>query len=68
MDVSSWVLSRALPSEAQRFHELVAAAATTADDTARRLALGDLADFPTGFLPAPSGAPSRSRPVRASIR
>ena len=45
MDVSAWVLSRALPSESERFQELTAAVSAATSDTVRRLALAETADF-----------------------
>src|SRR5688572_19601996 len=50
MDVSSWVLARALPDEAERFQEMVRA---LVDEAHRPLALAELADF---LRALPSGA------------
>ena len=65
MDVSAWVLSRALPAESERFQELTTAVAAATTDTARRLALGALADFlrqlpAGGFRRAVAHAPRAS--------
>lgn len=66
MDVSAWVLSRALPSESEQFQEKVAAVAAAPNHTARRIALAELADF---LRDLPSGAFRRAvaEPPRAPL-
>jgi uncharacterized protein (DUF1778 family) len=66
MDVSAWVLSRALPSESEQFQHFVTAIGAASNQTARRLALAELADF---LRDLPSGAFRRAvaEPPRAPL-
>jgi hypothetical protein len=66
MDVSAWVLSRLLPSETERFQDLIATVDATTDDTARRLHLAELADF-LRDLPAGTFRRAVREPPRAPL-
>jgi len=57
MDVSSWVLSRVLPDDRERFHEFVSAVNAATDQTTRRLLLAEFADW---LRALPSGAFARA--------
>lgn len=71
MDVSTWVLNRLLPDESERFQDLLSTVDATTDDTTRRLALAELADYlrdlPAGALRRAVAEPPRS-PVDATLR
>jgi uncharacterized protein (DUF1778 family) len=66
MDVSTWVLSRVLPSETERFQQFVAAVAASTEDATRRLHLAELADF-LRALPAGAFRRAVAEPPRAQL-